>query len=76
MSEPRVVCGRPELPPRATTCAPTPEVASTVVLLVQGAAVGAKDTVAALFEAARVVEGVAGDEVVAVVVRVALVVLR
>ena len=50
--------------------------ASTVVLEVQGAALGAKDAVAALFEAARVVEGVAGAVAVAVAVRVALVVLR
>ena len=76
MSEPRVVCGRPELPPRATTCALTPEAAGAVVLAVQGAAIGAKDAMAALFEAARVVEGVAGALVVAVAVRVALVVLR
>ncbi len=76
MSEPRVVCGRPELPPRATTCAPTPQAAVAVVLEVQGAAIGAKDAMAALFEAARVVEGVAGDVVVAVAARVALVVLR
>ncbi len=76
MSEPRVVCGRPELPPRATTCTPTPEAAVAVVLEVQGAAIRANDAVAALFEAARVAEGVAGDVVVAVAVTVALVVLR